>query len=92
MLQDYSQEDYVLKIILLSFYVTVNSRSCILDHPPPLALYQTAKNLDLSKLEAFTYQKGNVSQKLNIFCEEEKHFGKKSKSWLPAFFSFPTMF
>ena len=51
------------------------------------------KILDLSKLKAFADNNLNVYQKLKFALgKNRKHFGKRRKCWLPAYFPFPTMF
>ena len=51
------------------------------------------KFLDWSKLKALADDKRNVTEKLIfVLGRVEKHYGKRRKCWLPAFFPFPTMF
>ena len=55
--------------------------------------YQGQKFLDISKLEAFTADKTEVTQILKFISGRvKKHCGKRKKIWLPAFFLFPQCF
>ena len=61
--------------------------------PTQLNSLPNDKSLTLTKLKAFADIKFNVAKMMiAIFDRVENIVGKKRKCWLPAFFSFPSMF
>ena len=51
------------------------------------------KIFDMTKLKAFADDKLSVAEMaIFLYDKSRKHCGKRRKSWLPAFSSFPTVF